>query len=134
MDRFHPGTLLIPDVSSGSFSAHRNDGLAKWGRPEGFDAPYQWHQPAIEKNFDRRVGHHRRYTCASLTRVLERAGFEVDAIHYVNSFGAVLWWLGIRTFGLDPAATRAASLKICQDESTLLHEKSGADCSSLTRY
>ncbi|CAM3515424.1 class I SAM-dependent methyltransferase [Stackebrandtia soli] len=52
--------------------------------------------PAFEfamSAFDRRIGHHRRYRKASLTRVLTEAGLTVEHCHYVNGPGLLAWYL-----------------------------------------
>ena len=51
--------------------------------------------------FDRAIGHQRRYTRATLSAVLGRAGFVVESVRYVNPAGLVAWlvmmtWLGRR--------------------------------------
>lgn len=47
---------------------------------------------ALYSDFDRQVGHYRRYTAASLQSVMERAGLAVVDVRYVNSVGAIAWW------------------------------------------
>ena len=46
--------------------------------------------------FDRRVGHVRRYTPSSLARVVRRAGLDVELVRPVNLLGGVAWWLTVR--------------------------------------
>jgi glycosyltransferase involved in cell wall biosynthesis len=51
--------------------------------------------PALTRlysEFDRRIGHHRRYKRSTLATVVSRAGFEVVDVRYVNSLGAAAWW------------------------------------------
>jgi hypothetical protein len=45
---------------------------------------------------DRAVGHERRYTVGSLRSQLERAGFAVEDIRYVNPLGALGWLVSSR--------------------------------------
>jgi len=45
---------------------------------------------------DRAVGHERRYTVASLRARLDRAGFAVEDIRYVNPLGALGWLVSSR--------------------------------------
>lgn len=47
---------------------------------------------ALYSDFDRQVGHHRRYTAASLQSVMDRAGLAVVDVRYVNPVGAIAWW------------------------------------------
>ena len=52
--------------------------------------------PAFESiwtTLDDRVGHHRRYTIASLKETLATAGFEVESIKYCDSLGFLLAFL-----------------------------------------
>jgi SAM-dependent methyltransferase len=49
--------------------------------------------------FDRRVGHFRRYTPRSLTEVVRQAGLDVELVKPVNLLGGVAWWLTVRRGG-----------------------------------
>jgi SAM-dependent methyltransferase len=53
-------------------------------------------------DFDRRVGHFRRYTVASLRSAYERAGLDVERIHYVNAPGLLAWFVGMRLMRMTP--------------------------------
>jgi SAM-dependent methyltransferase len=64
--------------------------------------------PALYADFDRRVGHFRRYERASLQSQLSRAGFTVVDIRYANAIGAIVWWVVARKLGATP--TRRASV------------------------
>jgi hypothetical protein len=55
--------------------------------------------------FDRKIGHHRRYRRASLTAVLPTEHWQIDTIRYVNAPGFFLWWLGMRILKLSPATS-----------------------------
>jgi 2-polyprenyl-3-methyl-5-hydroxy-6-metoxy-1,4-benzoquinol methylase len=64
--------------------------------------------PAFEplySEFDRRIGHHRRYRKASMKAVMEGAGLEVVDLRYVNAVGAMAWWLVAKRLGREPTAT-----------------------------
>ena len=50
--------------------------------------------------FDRAVGHVRRYTPATLRDAFERAGLEPVEIKPVNLLGGVAWWLMVRRGGV----------------------------------
>ena len=55
--------------------------------------------PADQKLFgtmDTQVGHFRRYSRETLTRVMESAGFNAEMITYRNVFGRFGWWLNGR--------------------------------------
>jgi SAM-dependent methyltransferase len=45
---------------------------------------------------DVQVGHHRRYTAATLERALSAAGFRIRELGYHNVFGRLGWWLNGR--------------------------------------
>ena len=58
--------------------------------------------PRLYGEFDRRVGHMRRYTRSTLATSLSRAGFSVPHARYVNMPGTVAWWLVVRQLGKTP--------------------------------
>ena len=69
--------------------------------------------PALESlysEFDRRIGHHRRYRRAQLTSVMLRAGLEPVDLRYVNTVGALAWWLMARKLHRSPTAGWAVRL------------------------
>ena len=53
--------------------------------------------PALYGDFDRLVGHVRRYRPADLRRTVEAAGLRVDVLHPVNLLGGLAWWVAVRT-------------------------------------
>jgi SAM-dependent methyltransferase len=58
--------------------------------------------PAFEllmSGLDRRLGHYRRYTTASLRKLLESAGFTVTALRYYNLTGFLGWLWRFRILG-----------------------------------
>jgi glycosyltransferase involved in cell wall biosynthesis/phospholipid N-methyltransferase len=61
--------------------------------------------PAFEglySDFDRRIGHRRRYRKARLVRTFDRAGLGVLEARYVNTVGALAWWFFSRQLGQVP--------------------------------
>jgi SAM-dependent methyltransferase len=64
----------------------------------------------LMSEFDRRIGHHRRYRANPFARRLEAAGFEVVSASYINPIGAIGWFLIARVLRLDPTANRFLSL------------------------
>jgi 2-polyprenyl-3-methyl-5-hydroxy-6-metoxy-1,4-benzoquinol methylase len=55
--------------------------------------------PAFESlysDFDRRIGHRRRYRRSRLISVVDKAGLKLVDVRYVNSVGAVAWWVFAR--------------------------------------
>ncbi len=69
--------------------------------------------PAFEglySDFDRKIGHHRRYRRSQLVTVADRAGLEYVDARYVNSIGAFAWWLFARRLRQTP--TQGWSVKL----------------------
>jgi SAM-dependent methyltransferase len=52
-------------------------------------------------DFDRAVGHVRRYTPRTLTSALVGAGLTPDVVRPVNLLGGIAWWLTVRRGGVD---------------------------------
>ncbi|MDQ1391386.1 MAG: hypothetical protein QOF30_363 [Acidimicrobiaceae bacterium] len=50
----------------------------------------------LYSDFDRRVGHYRRYRIENLTKLLQDAGLTVLEARYVNAVGALAWWVVAR--------------------------------------
>ena len=74
----------------------REDG----SRPaETGEARYAPALEALYSEFDRLIGHWRRYSKASLRAVVEAAGFEVVDLRFANSLGAVAWFVFCRLLG-----------------------------------
>jgi SAM-dependent methyltransferase len=57
---------------------------------------------ALYSRFDAAVGHHRRYTKASLVRVMDDADLEVVDARYVNAPGALAWYIVATRLGRRP--------------------------------
>lgn len=58
----------------------------------------------LYSDFDRDLGHHRRYRKAELRRVAERAGFRITDARYVNAPGFFSWLLITRLLKQRPTA------------------------------
>ena len=52
--------------------------------------------PSLYGPIDRNLGHYRRYTLDSLTRLAAETGLRVRKTHYVNCAGFFGWWLNSR--------------------------------------
>ncbi len=50
----------------------------------------------LYSDFDRRVGHFRRYRIKALTQLVEAAGLSVIDARYVNILGAFAWWILVK--------------------------------------
>jgi 2-polyprenyl-3-methyl-5-hydroxy-6-metoxy-1,4-benzoquinol methylase len=57
---------------------------------------------ALYSDFDRRIGHHRRYRAEQLGVLVTEAGLEVVDLRYVNMVGAVAWWVLATKLGQTP--------------------------------
>jgi glycosyltransferase involved in cell wall biosynthesis/ubiquinone/menaquinone biosynthesis C-methylase UbiE len=79
-------------------------------RPGGtvaiFVPAHRW----LYSEFDRRVGHYRRYTKATLVTALSRAGLDLVDVRYVNQVGALAWWTVARTLRRAPTDRRMIRL------------------------
>ncbi|WP_406049810.1 class I SAM-dependent methyltransferase [Kribbella sp. NBC_00889] len=60
--------------------------------------------------FDRRVGHFRRYTPATLRDAFERAGLQVELAKPVNLLGGIAWWAAVRRGGSTKPNPRLVSI------------------------
>ncbi len=58
----------------------------------------------LYSDYDRMIGHRRRYRRSHLVMLADRAGFEVVDSRYVNSVGAFVWWLFARRFRRIPTS------------------------------
>jgi SAM-dependent methyltransferase len=61
-------------------------------------------------DFDRLVGHCRRYTPATLRQAVDAAGLDVEVCRPVNFIGGIAWWLTVRRFGVRHASPRLARI------------------------
>jgi SAM-dependent methyltransferase len=52
--------------------------------------------PGLFGSLDRELGHQRRYTRQSLSRLMENAGFRVERTFYFNLVGTLGWWVNAR--------------------------------------
>jgi SAM-dependent methyltransferase len=50
-------------------------------------------------DFDRKIGHFRRYVPETIRSVVERAGLRVAYVRRVNFLGGIAWWLAVRRGG-----------------------------------
>src|SRR4029077_6940346 len=64
----------------------------------------------LYSRFDTRLGHRRRYRRSQLVSVLDRAGFAITDARYINTVGAVAWWVVARQLGHVPTEPWSVSL------------------------
>ena len=50
--------------------------------------------PKLTSEFDRQIGHYRRYREHELEEKMQEAGFAVERQFYFNKAGVIAWWLG----------------------------------------
>ncbi|HAM24223.1 MAG TPA: methyltransferase type 12 [Actinobacteria bacterium] len=53
-------------------------------------------------NFDRQLGHVRRYTKSTISNAFEQAGLTPEVVRYVNAPGLPAWFIGMKILGLTP--------------------------------
>jgi len=85
-------------ADDGAALRHLRDVLHPGGRLLLFVPAFE----ALYSQFDRRIGHHRRYRAAELTAAVTEAGFEVVDARYINSVGAIAWWVVATKLGRIP--------------------------------
>ena len=90
----------------------------------------------LYSDFDRRIGHRRRYRRSHLIEVFDRAGLEIVDARYVNTVGALAWWLFARQLGQVPAqrgrspSTTGSSCRSCAGSSANARPASVNRCSA----
>jgi hypothetical protein len=50
-------------------------------------------------DFDRRIGHFRRYTPTTIRETVDRAGLRASHVRPVNLLGGIAWWIAVRRGG-----------------------------------
>jgi 2-polyprenyl-3-methyl-5-hydroxy-6-metoxy-1,4-benzoquinol methylase len=64
----------------------------------------------LYSDFDHRIGHRRRYRRSNLIEVFDRAGFAIVDARYINTVGALAWWLFARQLGQVPAQSWSVAI------------------------
>lgn len=75
---------------------------ARLVRPGGAVVVYVPAFNGAMSRFDRRIGHHRRYTRRTLAAALAAAGLPVQRLQYVNAVGLISWFLLMRCGRMTP--------------------------------
>jgi SAM-dependent methyltransferase len=75
-------------------------GLASMVRPGGRIVLWVPGYMQLYGDFDRAVGHVRRYTPRTLTAAITAAGLTPEIVKPVNLLGGVVWWLTVRRGGV----------------------------------
>jgi SAM-dependent methyltransferase len=76
--------------------------LAKRLRPGGRMCVFVPAFDSLYSEFDRQIGHRRRYRRSQLVTTFDRAGLDIVEARYVNTVGALAWWLVARQLGRVP--------------------------------
>ncbi|MGH9156660.1 MAG: glycosyltransferase [Acidimicrobiales bacterium] len=84
--------------------------LAATVRPGGHVVVFVPAFESLYSDFDRRIGHVRRYRRRQLRAKMVAAGLEVVDLRYVNSAGALAWWLVAKRLGQVPTAGGAVKV------------------------
>lgn len=58
--------------------------------------------PLLYSNFDRSVGHHRRYRLRGLKSLVRESGYTIERAHYANAIGWFSWLLFCRILRANP--------------------------------
>lgn len=66
--------------------------------------------PLLFSDFDRRLGHFRRYRRKGLIDLVQGAGFRIDACHHANFPGWFSWLLLVRLAGWEPTGEAQVQL------------------------
>ena len=107
MDFIYSSNVLEHIADDASTLAALRDRLVAGGKIAIFVPAFE----SIWTTLDDRVGHHRRYTIASLEEKLVAAGFEVESIEYCDSLGFLLAYL-YRFIGDASGEPSGTSLKL----------------------
>jgi len=77
-------------------------------RPGGTIAIWVPAHEALYSEFDRMIGHHRRYRRSTLVNALNSAGFEVVEVRYASALGAFVWFGVARVARIRPTKPGSA--------------------------
>jgi glycosyltransferase involved in cell wall biosynthesis len=83
-----------------------HDGLRPGGTLAVFVPAYE----ALYSEFDRKIGHFRRYRRSTLVQALTQAGFELVDIRYFSLPGALAWLMIARILGRQPTASSITAI------------------------
>jgi SAM-dependent methyltransferase len=84
--------------------------LGQLVRPGGLVAVFSPAFSLLMSDFDRSIGHVRRYRKKDLCERFRRAGFEIDTAHYVNMPGFFAWLIVTRLFKKRPTHSALSRL------------------------
>jgi SAM-dependent methyltransferase len=70
--------------------------LARVTKPGGKIVLWVPGYPQLYGDFDRKVGHVRRYTPKTLAAAVTAAGLSIDSLRPINMLGGIAWWFAVR--------------------------------------
>jgi SAM-dependent methyltransferase len=74
--------------------------LARVTRPGGRIVLWVPGYPQLYGDFDRKVGHVRRYTPKTMQAAVTAAGLSIDTLRPINMLGGIAWWFAVRRAGV----------------------------------
>jgi SAM-dependent methyltransferase len=77
-------------------------GMAEMVRPGGAVVIIVPAFPSAMSQFDRAIGHERRYTRRSMRAALDEAGLQVEQLRYINPLGLLIWYMTIKALRMTP--------------------------------
>ena len=104
-----PGTGGYSSLVSYNVLEHIPDDVAALAaarclvRPGGYVFSFVPAFPVAMSDFDRRIGHFRRYRIATIGRAMTSAGLQPVSLRYVNAPGLLAWIVGMRLLRMNPA-------------------------------
>ena len=105
-DRDHSAVVALNVLEHVADDAAGLRGATRLVRPGGAVVIFVPAFPFALGRFDRLIGHHRRYTLATIRETFARAGVELVEARYVNAMGLPGWFVAVRLLRLVPREGR----------------------------
>jgi SAM-dependent methyltransferase len=74
--------------------------LARATKPGGKIVLWVPGYPQLYGDFDRKVGHVRRYTPKTMAAAVTAAGLSIEVLRPINMLGGIAWWFAVRRAGV----------------------------------
>ena len=78
-------------------------------KPGGYVCVLAPAMPSLYSDFDRSIGHHRRYRRSTIVARMFGAGLEVVEARYMNIVGVAAWWVMTKQLGKRPTGHASVS-------------------------
>lgn len=111
LSRFHPDSCVCLNVLEHMEDDHavlRN--MASPLPPRGVIVLIVPAFPALYGPIDKHLGHYRRYTRQSITRLAGATGLRIKKAHYMNAAGFFGWWANARLFKREAQSERQIAI------------------------